>query len=31
LKGREADLEERWMTALETLETLQQALEAASS
>ena len=31
LKGREADLEERWMTALETLESLQQALEAASS
>ncbi|TWC32427.1 ATP-binding cassette subfamily F protein 3 [Pseudomonas sp. SJZ079] len=31
LKSREADLEERWMTALEALESLQQALEAASS
>ncbi len=30
LKSREADLEERWMTALETLEALQAELEAAS-
>jgi ATP-binding cassette subfamily F protein 3 len=30
LKSREADLEERWMLALETLEALQAQLEAAS-
>ncbi|MCE5364171.1 ribosomal protection-like ABC-F family protein [Pseudomonas anguilliseptica] len=30
LKGREADLEERWLLALETLEALQAELEAAS-
>jgi ATP-binding cassette subfamily F protein 3 len=30
LKSREADLEERWMLALETLEALQAELEAAS-
>ncbi|QLC73316.1 ATP-binding cassette domain-containing protein [Pseudomonas sp. LPB0260] len=30
LKGREADLEERWMLALESLEALQAELEAAS-
>ncbi|MBU0809375.1 MULTISPECIES: ATP-binding cassette domain-containing protein [Pseudomonas] len=30
LKSREADLEERWMSALETLEALQAELEAAS-
>ena len=30
LKGREADLEERWMLALETLEALQAELEAVS-
>lgn len=30
LKSREADLEERWMVALETLEALQAELEAAS-
>ncbi|NQD93666.1 ATP-binding cassette domain-containing protein, partial [Pseudomonas sp. CrR25] len=29
LKGREADLEERWLLALETLEALQRELEAA--
>ena len=30
LKSREADLEERWLLALETLEALQAELEAAS-
>ena len=28
LKSREAELEEQWLEALETLETLQQELEA---